>query len=59
MIEIEGKFRELEGRKDTLIKQRGTIDKKLTEITQEQLRLDGEYTGLKALKDGEDAPKAN
>lgn len=46
---IERAFGELEARKEAIAKQRAGLDRQLAEIAHEQLRLDGEYRGLKGI----------
>lgn len=59
MAQIKVAFKELEERREAVAKERAGLDRKMAEIAQEQLRLDGEFRGMRSLMEGVAPEKEN
>lgn len=59
IAEIQRAYKALEESRESVARERAGLDRKMAEIAQEQLRLDGEYRGLKSLAEDSAPDKEN
>jgi len=55
--EAQKKFELLDGQRDTLVKQRAELDRRIAEITKEQVLLQGEFRALNDLLNDKEKPE--